>query len=1000
MLMKHSPKKATPKKAAVKKRDPTPEGEAVDASEYFSKSKSKRTTGTAAKSTPKNTPKKGEPDKNVSTKSTPSGRTSARAKKPVNYSEDKPAKKVLDEDEEDAAEDIFQTEFQNARGGDDDYEVGTDDEDVDMKDVDAEADFVEPDEGETGVSNKSKAKKINGKVTGRKRNSPEDGEESAAKRKKTTPKKPAASKAKKAKDEPESAEMQAIFDSIPLVKPPSPPPKDEDGDGDGEKKKKFNYRAGAANQGPAPLAGTKELPTGQPNCLAGMSFVFTGLLQAISREEGQELVKRHGGKCVAAPSKNTSFIVLGSDAGPSKLKKIAEFGLRTIDEDGLFELIKKLPANGGESKAAAQFAEKQKKEEGKVLQAAADHAAEEKKRFAEEARIAKAKAERTGEEPEPILRRNVPDQRLWTVKYAPTRPEHVCGNKGLVLKIQKWLRDFQKNLTRGFKLPGADGTGMYRSIMIHGPPGIGKTTAAHLVANLEGYDVIETNASDTRSKKLMESALKGVIDTTSINGYFAGDGKAVDASKRKIVLVMDEVDGMSAGDRGGVGALAAVCRKTSVPMILICNDRKLPKMKPFDHVTYDMTFRRPTIQDIRPRLMTICFREGIKVPSTVLDALIEGSGRDIRQVINMLSTAKQDYEVSGSGMDFEDGKKMSKAWEKHIILRPWDIASKILGGQMFGPTAKETLNQKAELYFNDHEFSYLMLQENYLKTQPTAVSAYNGREKKLKLLEIADKAATSISDGDLVDRMIHGPEQHWALMPTHAIFSFVRPASFVSGSLAGSGGISFTAWLGKNSSVNKALRQVKEIQGHMRLRASADRNQIRQEYMPLLWDRLVRPLQAEGKDAVPGVIELMDSYFLTKDDWESLMELGCGPMDMERVKIETQTKSTFSRQYNQMSHPLPFIKASEVQQPKAVKKEKPDIEEALDESDEGEVLPDADDAPDEDDGEAALKKDKYVQAPKKKKAAPKKGKATAKEEEDDAAAPSKNKAKGKGKAKK
>ena len=47
-------------------------------------------------------------------------------------------------------------------------------------------------------------------------------------------------------------------------------------------------------------------------------------------------------------------------------------------------------------------------------------------------------------------------------------------------------------------------------------------------------------------------------------GYFAGDGKKVDKAKEKIVLIMDEVDGMSAGDRGGVGQLAALCKKTSV----------------------------------------------------------------------------------------------------------------------------------------------------------------------------------------------------------------------------------------------------------------------------------------------------------------------------------------------------------------------------------------------------------------------------------------------------
>lgn len=43
-----------------------------------------------------------------------------------------------------------------------------------------------------------------------------------------------------------------------------------------------------------------------------------------------------------------------------------------------------------------------------------------------------------------------------------------------------------------------------RAVLITGPPGIGKTTSAHLVAKLEGYTPIELNASDARSKKLVE----------------------------------------------------------------------------------------------------------------------------------------------------------------------------------------------------------------------------------------------------------------------------------------------------------------------------------------------------------------------------------------------------------------------------------------------------------------------------------------------------------------
>ena len=887
--------------------------------------------------------------------------------------------KVLDDFQDlDNDDDIFTADYKKAgkvRG--DDYEEGTDAEDdapvlpkrgarpkgrqskiknnkddyepnddVKMKDADPEDDFVVPDDEEIIVMDKQEAKKPSRKRKSDELDEDEEKPKKSRSKKTTTPtmKSPAKKRTKK-NDEPENLEMRAIYDSIPTIKAPTPPPKGADA--------KFNFKANASHTAPPPGAGSKEIPIGNENCLAGLSFVLTGVNPSLGRDEGVALIKRYGGKVMTSASKNTSYVVLGADAGPKKLQIIRDHNLKAIDEDGLFELIRRLPPNGGSGKAAEKYAEKQEKEEQKVKEMAAQMEKEDRRvGGAGGAGASKSAASVKGKSP-------VVEDRLWTVKYAPTQMNQICGNKGQVEKLQRWLKAFPKNLRTKFKLAGADGSGTYRAVIISGPPGIGKTTAAHLAAKLEGYDVVEMNASDTRSKKLLEDGLRGVLGTTSLLGYFAGDGRKVESSKKKLVLIMDEVDGMSAGDRGGVGALASTCKKTQVPMILICNDRKLPKMKPFDYATYDLPFRKPSTEMIRARMMTIAYREHLKIPTNVVDALIEGSGADIRQVVNMISSAKLDQEA----MDFDRGKAMSKQWEKHVILKPWDITAKILGGGLFASSSKATLNDKIELYFNDHEFSHLMLQENYLGTNPMLSTSYEGREKKLKVLELASKAADSISDGDLVDRMIHGSQQQWSLMPTHAVFSFVRPASFISGSMAGNQ-TRFTSWLGKNSAQGKLTRMVKEIHGHMRLRSSGDRHEIRQQYIPVLWQQLVNRLQVEGKEVVPTIIDLMDSYFLTRDDFDAIQELGVGPMDMERVKIESQTKATFTRLYNQQSHPLPFMKASSVVQPKKTTKDKPDLEEALEESDEGDV----DEAPDNDE-ETDLSKDKYIKAPKKKAAA-------------------------------
>ncbi|KAL2820368.1 replication factor RFC1 C terminal domain-containing protein [Aspergillus granulosus] len=955
-------------KGPSKPKTEVPEGEPTTTSDYFASSKkragppktaaepqpSKGSTAAIKNQSPKHAKKAPEP------KVTP---------KKVPHKDTKPVTTILD-DEKLGDDDIFATEYKKGGKGDDDYKEEDDEESDDFDELpvkpatargrpaaakrsaldDSDDDVVMQDIPERPAKPATTQKQRKRKSEAIEKDDDDDFQATSKKISTAAKaKKPRAVPAKK--DQPENKEIQDILDSIPTVRPPSPPPDA------GGKAKPFAF---GGQRSRSPGAGGASIPSGEDNCLAGLSFVFTGVLETLGREEGQSLVKKYGGRVTTAPSSKTSYVVLGSDAGPKKLKTIKENNLKVINEEGLFELIRRLPANGGDGKAAEKHEAKKRAEEEKVREMAAEIDKEEKRRKDLQAKDNKGAKGST----EPKV-----DDRLWTSKYAPTSLSMICGNKAPVEKLQAWLRDWRKNAKADFKKPGKDGSGTYRSVMIHGPPGIGKTTSAHLVAQLEGFDVLETNASDTRSKKLIETGLRGVLDTTSLQGYFSTSDKKVEREKKNMVLIMDEVDGMSGGDRGGVGAMAAIAKKTQIPLILICNDRRLPKMKPFDHVVFDIPFRRPTVEQIRARLSTICFREGLKISPQVLDSLIEGTHADIRQVINMLSTVKLDQK----NLDYDQGKQMSKAWEKHVILKPWDIVGKILSPQMFSPSSSATLNDKSELYFNDHEFSFLMLQENYLRTRPTLANNYQGREQKLKLLELADNAASSFSDGDLVDRMIHGSQQQWSLMPTHAMFSFVRPASFAYGNMMERP--AFTSWLGQNSKQGKLSRYVKEIQGRMRLRASGDRHEVRQQYIPLLWDKLVKRLMADGKEAVEDVIDLMDSYFLTREDWDALVELGLGPMDESKVKLDTQTKSTFTRLYNQRTHPLPYMKASNVIAPKNMPKEKPDIEDAIDESDDEALV---DDVKDEESDEIDLKKDKLIRMPKKSKAKSSTAKSTAK----------------------
>ena len=113
-------------------------------------------------------------------------------------------------------------------------------------------------------------------------------------------------------------------------------------------------------------------------------------------------------------------------------------------------------------------------------------------------------------------------------------------------------------------------------MLISGPPGIGKTSAAKIICKALGFDVMEVNASDARGKvRRMRRAsqqprprsrvectrVQAESDVKSgLNGKCANMVKEMvtncavsfDGSVKKQALIMDEVDGMSGGDRGGV----------------------------------------------------------------------------------------------------------------------------------------------------------------------------------------------------------------------------------------------------------------------------------------------------------------------------------------------------------------------------------------------------------------------------------------------------------------
>jgi replication factor C large subunit len=203
----------------------------------------------------------------------------------------------------------------------------------------------------------------------------------------------------------------------------------------------------------------------------------------------------------------------------------------------------------------------------------------------------------------------------WTEIYRPKNIEQMIGNDEIRITILKWLIKW---------LPGT------KPLFLIGPPGVGKTTIVKILSFTLNYDLIELNASNTRSGPQLEKLVYPLLNNTSIFG-------------KKVLLFFDEVDGIyGREDSGGLEVLINIIKSSNFPIIFAANSSNI-KLKNLSKLCKTIKFQRIPSNLLMIFLNYVLYEQKYSLSLEDKKWIVEKSNGDVRTMLNIAQSKCTGY---------------------------------------------------------------------------------------------------------------------------------------------------------------------------------------------------------------------------------------------------------------------------------------------------------------------------------------------------------------------
>ncbi len=349
---------------------------------------------------------------------------------------------------------------------------------------------------------------------------------------------------------------------------------------------------------------------------------------------------------------------------------------------------------------------------------------------------------------------------LWFEKYRPNSLDQLVISDIKKQALISWFEAFKKHETDECAL------------LFIGPPGLGKTSLAHILLDHFGYKAKEFNASDIRSKALIKENMYGLINISDVAGITKMD-------KRPVGIIMDEVDGMFKGDRGGIEELLSYIsvpsnrkKKVSknfnrrIPIICICNVGNVKKetIKSLQKECYEVNFTLPDDKSLLKVLNRIMDGENMTIDEETQLEIIKYAQGDFRRLVGIVEFL---YVTNGTNIT-----------SKHL---DWcfDILSKKEQDLHITDSIKRLINHKLDgqtvhmIYDGDKSKAPMVVHQNYI--QAICLQKVPPKTK----IKGTINCMNSLITADVVEKTMYNT-QCWHLQPIQGYTCALIPNYYIN----------------------------------------------------------------------------------------------------------------------------------------------------------------------------------------------------------------------------